>query len=161
MTQGIDVSQVEFETQDETTPWSRGITVKGRKFLIVEADGLAAEQYKSAQIAGSVFNQGTKDIQIGEIGKVENVLVGNCAWTIDEATNQTQYRAGYAIVQKWPGKLVSELFDQIKEESGLNEPDDEKSVEDLLKDREEIDKRLKEFNQDKLGNSQAGTMFGS
>lgn len=161
MSIGIDVSSVEFESQDENTPWSRGITVKGIKYLITEADGTASEQYKSAQIAGSVFNQDTKDISIGEIGKVENVLVGNCAYTIDEESNRTKYRAGYVVVQKWPGKLIRELFEQIKENSGLNEADDEMSAEELLKERGEIDKKLKALNQDDLGNVPSDTMFGS
>lgn len=153
-------NDIDFEDFDELKPWTKGIKVNGRKFLITKADGYASEQYKTAQISGSVFNQDSKNVTIGKLGAVENVLVGNCAWIYDEETKTAKIRAGYAIVVTWPSELISSLYDEIKEKSGLNEVDKAESAEEIRQKIADLQTKLNDFEQDRLGNSQPGTMFG-
>lgn len=140
---------------DELEEWSQEFIYEGNTYLAKEADGHAAERYRAASLSGSIFNTKTSDVQIGDISKTENILVGNSVF------NSEGHRVGPAVVAKWKYSVVKKLFGLIKENSNLTEEDDEsKPIADLIKERDRLNDIIKRRTNDTEGKSQPDTMHG-
>ena len=145
---------IDFDADpDFELDWEQQFQIKGVTYTARVADGLAAEKYRDAQIKGSVFRSQSKEVAIGSIGSVENVLVAYTCW------DDKDRRVGSAVVQKWPAPVIGRLYDMIKDKSHLSEED--QNLEDLLKEKKELEARIALLQEDNLGNSQPDTMFGS
>lgn len=151
------MSEIKNYDLDEKLDWKYEFIIREKHYIAYVADGEAVEKYKSAQIRGSVFRSKTEEVQVGSIGAVENILVG---YSVRE--KETNHRVGPDVVKSWPGPVVSELYDLIRENSGLiDEDDDEETVEDLKNQVQELQKRIDNQEKDVVGNSHADTMYGS
>lgn len=156
--------EFDYEDYDENlTLWSKGVKVRGNYYLVKEADGYAAEASRNAAISGSVFRTKDSEMVAGSIGSVEVVLVAACSWPCDSDGNITGNRAPVEEVRQWPNRVVRELHDLIKENSNLEETgeEDAETVEGMKAEIAKLQKKIREIEGDKQGNSLADTMHGS
>ena len=159
---------VDFDYHDydeQIVKWSKGIKINDKFFLITEADGYAAECSRNAAISGSVFHTKDNKMVAGSIGSVEVVLVAACAWPCDSTgkINDMRQRATVDEVREWPSRVVSELHDEIKEKSNLEETgeEDAETVQGMKDQIAKLQQKIRDIEGDKQGNSLADTMHGS
>ena len=115
--------------------------VKGKNYVLREASGETACVFRNAQIACTTMGPEGKPEKFEGVADVEPLLVSRCSW---EQTSEGKERSvSIAVVKSWPSRVQKKLFNDAKRISEL----DESSLEDLIKERDEIVERIKEMRE--------------
>lgn len=109
-----------------------------RKFIIREASCEAISKYQDARMEASIYNeegafQGSKAL----VETIEPLLISLC---IVETTGDGASAVSIEEIKRWPARVTNLLYSKIR---SISELDKEDTEEDLLKQREEIEKKLK------------------
>jgi len=128
----------------------------GVDYVLREATGEAARQYRNAVIACTQFNSDGKPMSIKNVANVEPLLVHLCSFQAGKMGAQVSLDK----VKSWPARMVKRLFDKAKEISHLDEVSE--SLDSLRKKREEIDQKILQMEkaEESLGNSADSTGLG-
>lgn len=98
------------------------VTLAGKKYVLIEADGETAAGMKNRIIRSSKVSDEGK-VTLGDgIADAEAFLVGQCLYR-DESGGRT--RIGEATVRSWPARVVKALYERARQISGLD--DDKKA----------------------------------
>lgn len=110
------------------------VTVKfpNKTYTLREASGDIAVSYRNRAMACSKFNENGKIAGIEGMADLEPYLVHCCL------SDEEGKRVPEEMIRAWPSRYLKELFNKVKEISGL----DEDSEETLLKQKESVDKKL-------------------
>lgn len=94
-----------------------------QKYLLIEADAEGAKRFKNAQSNVYVFNEDGKVVGVKNPADLEPFLVSLCLKT---ATDKKP--VGLDVINKWPDRVVSKLFDKAKEISEIGKSKEAESV---------------------------------
>lgn len=112
-------------------------TIAKANYILKEADGDVVRQYRNATFRGVTLGDSGKPQRIDAAGDVETFLVSLCLYNGDGKTVPLH------TVRSWPSRISKALFEKAKDISDLGEED---TMEDLLKQQEDIKKRIEEFD---------------
>lgn len=115
---------------EDLEPVEVPVSIRGRKYLLREADGAAAVKYRNANTRGARMDKDAKIVTLGEIAEAEPVLVAACLCPLD-GTGKVRYdpagnpvTATVQLVLTFRAATIRELFRKVKEISpGLDETD--------------------------------------
>jgi len=96
-------------------------TFKEEDFVLREATGEAERRFTNARTKAAKIGANGQIRELGDVGDLKPLLVHLCCFR-DEGPKAGQ-QVGLAEIGKWPGRLVSSLFDKAKEISGFDEED--------------------------------------
>ena len=88
-----------------------------------EASGGVQRQFTEARIKYSVATPDGGRQPTPEAGKIKPLLVHLCTYTQKNQGGKSGKRIDLKTVEDWPDRLVDELFNKIKELSGIDEED--------------------------------------
>ena len=131
---------------DDLSPIEVPTSIGGKTYVLREASGDASVAYRNASIAGArVSEDGTV---LGSAANAEPILISRCLFQRIEQPDGTikERRVDEATIRSWPSRVCRALFDRAKEISGLGEADE--SMDDLKKQRDSIEKKLKLLEDD-------------
>lgn len=102
---------LEFDLSLKTVPVKLG----DNEYELREASGEAAKKFSNARLARIKFSGGKAD-GLHDLGDLEPLLVSLCLFDLKTGKNIPQ-----AVVETWPGRVVTALFNEAKKISGLEE----------------------------------------
>ena len=117
--------------------------VKGKNYILREASGETAVVFRNAQIECTTMGPEGKPKKFEGVADVEPLLVSRCSW--EQTTDGKEKPVSIATVKSWPSRVQKKLFNDAKRISEL----DESSLEDLIKERNEINDRIREMKEEK------------
>lgn len=138
------------EVNYDLTPREETVTIGGNYYILREADGNASTRYSNARLKYTEV-RGDKVVAIEGMADTEPLLVSLCLFT------QEGKPVPEVVIRKWPSRVQSALFDRAKRISNIDQPMD---LNALRNARDVIDRRIKELEEDSLGNSPSGTTDG-
>lgn len=126
-------------------------------FILKEASGDVAIKHRNAIIACSKMTDG-KITGIKGLPETETKLVSMCLfWNCPENEKLHNKEVSEAIIRSWPQRVQKALYKRIKD---ISEMDDDESLESLIKQRDELNKKIDQLQEDKLKNEQSDTTAG-
>ena len=96
-------------------------TIGGVDYILKEASGDAACQYRNALFKDIQLGPEGKPSKIGNMADVEPLLVSLCLF------NPEGRKIAVDSIRKWPNRIIKQLFEKVKEISDLNEESDERT----------------------------------
>ena len=152
---------------DEETSEEVSVLVhyKGEDYLLTAASGTSASKYKNKQISGVTLKDG-KPQKMQGVADADLLLLSCCLYeTIaggevsDENPKglQAGRLVGITIIGSWPNRVVEPLVTRLKRISDLDEAD----VNALIKQRDELSKRIEKLQEGNPKNVQEETTDGS
>ena len=118
-------------------------TINSRNYVLREASGETACVFRNAQIACTTMGPEGKPKKFEGVADVEPLLVSRCSW--EQMADGKERSVPIATVKSWPSRVQKKLFNDAKRISEL----DESSLEDLIKERSELNDRIKEMQDEK------------
>ena len=101
------------------------VTLAGKKYVLIEADGETAAGMKNRIIRSSKVSDEGK-VTLGDgIADAEAFLVGQCLYRDESGGRLARTRIGEATVRSWPARVVKALYERARQISGLD--DDKKA----------------------------------
>lgn len=94
------------------------VTVDAKKYILREADGDAACNFKNSMASGTKFANG-KLSGIGKVADAEYVLLDTCLQTLNGQ------HLGVVQLRKWPERVLKKMIDWVRKTSELNPEDGE------------------------------------
>ena len=126
--------------------WEKEVNIDGQLYVMKEASGAAARQYRAASLAGSemAFNEDTGERtmrRMQAVASAEPVLVAACLYARKAGAGDPSkdHPVQQSLIESWPARVQKWLFGQIKEHSDLDEKDDLKA---MLKAKARLEKRI-------------------
>lgn len=122
------------------------VPIRGKNYLLKEIDGDDALAYKNEVARCAKFNAEGKMTQTVGLPATQSFLVSKCLFESDGIT-----RVDIKDIRKMPQKAVQGMFLTILR---VNHMAGEETLEDLKRERTEIDERIRELEEaaEKLGN---------
>jgi hypothetical protein len=148
-----DIKEMNF---DDIAPIQIPVTIGGNKYLLKEANGDIVCRHRNNVINCSKLEDG-KLTAIQGLPDTEFSLVQMCLSTVtdDPATNGKPVLM--SVVRSWKNKVVKELFNKIKE---ISEMDEDDSLKTLIKQRDELNKKIDAIKRDSAKNDLSDTTVG-
>lgn len=112
-------------------PVSIPFTFNGNNYMLREASGKAAAEFRNAVIDRSVIGEDGKVKSIKSMADVEPLLVAGCVFEVveDPTTKaKTEVTVPLSRVEQWPSRLQARLFTRIREISELGVEASERSL---------------------------------
>lgn len=94
----------------------------GKSYVLREANGAAAKQYRNRQAECSVLGPDGRVSGLRNLGELEPLLVSLCVFT-DKGMTVNQ-----SVIEKWPGRILTKLYDAAREISELGGEDQTKAA---------------------------------
>lgn len=108
---------------DDVTLTEIPVKIGGDQYILREATGEAAVNYRNAMLACTQLGSSGKPQSIRGLASVEPLLVSHCLFYASGP------REGQNVSQKtilsWKSKIVKALYEKVREISDLNDKDDE------------------------------------
>lgn len=140
---------------DDLTPIEIPVSIGVKQYVLCEATGTAGVAFNNARTKGIKFSNEGKPNSISGVADVEPLLVSLCLFETVEGGRKP---VPITTVQSWPYRVMKDLFDRAKEISNLDESE---TLEDLQKQKTEIDKKIADFEKDAVKNLPSDTTDGS
>lgn len=128
------------------------VSIGSLKYVLREASGEVACEYRNAQLACTQIGENGKAVSIQGIADVELLLVSRCIFRLD---GDREVPVSISEVATWPSRVVKILYEKAREISEM----DVMSEEDLGKQREQLDQRIARMRTSK--NAPEATTDGS
>jgi len=114
------------------------VTISGVDYVLKEANGKAACDYRNAMLAGAELDKNGNVAVIKGLANIEPLLVARCLYRIVKNPEgpDTFEPVLEEQVLKWPSRVLKVLFAKAKEISELGEATDEKGEEHPTQDAE-------------------------
>lgn len=115
---------------DNLTPNEVPVRIGTQRYILREASADAARQFRNAAATGAIISEGK--VQTGErVGDIQPLLVSQCLFKVDEFDEATNAilkvsPVPYQMVLNWPDRVVSDLFNAIRDISPALKTDLEK-----------------------------------
>lgn len=138
------------------------IPIDGEAYILVEADEDARVTYQNINARAARFNEEGNLAGVDGIANVEPQLVAMCLYKADASdvddkstyklrfdknnNIDRQFRVEEVKIKKWPGRIIGQLFDIIKDISELTEQETE---EGLQKQINKLTRRLEKLRSNK------------
>jgi hypothetical protein len=108
---------------DDLAPVEVEVKVKGKKYILREATGHAAAQYRNAALKAAKMVDG-KVVGMDGLADAEPLLVSLCLYELEDLGNGKPPRerpVPVQVVRGWPARLVTALFTKVRDISDLGE----------------------------------------
>jgi hypothetical protein len=144
-----------MSTQEEMVfdlePIEIPIKIGGKSYILREASEGAAVGYRNLVMKAARMSEG-KIVGIDGAADVEPYLVSQCVFETDREGRVRQIgdrlvNVHINTVRSWPSRVVTPLFDKIKEISDLDRETKPETKEQLLKQLEEIQNKLQKLEE--------------
>lgn len=137
-------------TLRETEPFKLG----NHNYVLREATGTAATQFRNKIMSCSVLGPDGKVVKVQGLADVEPFLVSLCLFkvTTDKEGNQIKVPLKENDVKTLPDRIVKKMFKQARD---MSELEDDETMESLVAQREFIDSKIKALEEASKGNSPA------
>jgi hypothetical protein len=130
------------------------IKIGGKLYVLREASEGAAVGYRNLAMKAARMSAG-KIVGIDGAADVEPYLVSQCLFETDgEGRIKTlggslhrMVNVPITTIREWPSRIVTPLFDKIKEISDLDRETEPETKEELLKQLEEIQDKLQKLEE--------------
>ena len=155
----------------DLAPLQVPVELGGNKFILTEASGNAAVEWKNAIMLATRMEEG-KVVGLGELADSEPLLVSKCLYYADK-DGGLPVRGNQAdpsklvplnLIRSWPAKVVRKLFQRVQEISLLNETNQEETLETLDEKIAELRSRREALERTEgagpVGNSPVATQDG-
>jgi hypothetical protein len=98
------------------------VTIGGQEYVIVEANGDAACEHRNAMLDNAVFENGEVKA-VKKLASLELLLLSRVLYKVetDEEGKPIRKLVPRATIEKWPGRVVTQLYKAAKEISALDE----------------------------------------
>ena len=103
----------------------------GNEYILKEANGRAVKEFTNARLSGVTLGIEGKPETVRGIGSLELLLVSLCLQRVDGKPVHLRE------LEKWSGKIITELYGIAKEISGIDEKEDDEEDEDSAKNEQE------------------------
>ena len=107
---------------DDLEPVEVSVSIGGNPYILREASGGAACQYRNALIECTKLGPGGIPTALKGIASVEPLLVSLCLF------DDKNKRVPVAAIEKWPARIQKALFERAKIISELGEDEEEETV---------------------------------
>lgn len=117
------------------------------EFIIKEATGDIVRQFKNMQLSHMLHVDGF--IRPGPgMADTTSYLVSMCTYVIkkEEGSIEKPIRCSLDRVRSWSETMIKELYDLIRDNSGMN---DQHTIEGLIKQRDELNERIEKMQNEK------------
>lgn len=154
--ENVQASSYEEMNFDDLSEIVIPVSIKGKKYILVEADGDATAKYKNKMLSCSKFAEG-KMTSVQGMADIEPYLLSLCMFVV---RNDRRFPVAEGVVRSWPGKVIKKLYTKARE---ISELDAEETLESLTEKRAEIDKKIADLaaGTDAAGNEQESTEDGA
>lgn len=143
----------------DLTPKEIPVSLGGKSHALREASGGAAAAWRNAMLKATKLGPEGKPTSIDGLPEADYLLLSMCLFQKSD-TDVGEVNVGLARVKSYPNRVSKPLIQWIKDNSELEEADDDETEEALLKQREEIDAKLERIRKDQLGKGSSGTGGG-
>lgn len=144
---------------DDLTPIEVPVKYDGKDYVLCEADEEAAAVFRNGSIRGAPVDDGEVVGLPTDLGSQQSLLVSRCLHHTDSSGEKTTQLVDQRVLRKWPSRVIKPIFEKAKEISELGEDDD--TMENLLKERGRIDKRILKLKENAAKNEPNDTTDGS
>lgn len=122
MTRKENLMSLEPIVIDSIVPQEIPVKIGGQDYLLVEANGEASCAYRNMMLDNAVFENGVVK-QIKNLANLEIFLLSKTLFKVeqDEQGQPKRVPVPTAVLQTWPGRLVTILHTRAKELSELEE----------------------------------------
>lgn len=110
----IDTSPLSFDLAVVSIP----VKVGGKQYTMKEASSGTATAYKNMVINNTKMGPDGKPQSMKNVADAEPFLVSKCLWDSNNK-NPDLYE-----VREWPSRVTTQLFEKIKEISGMDQDDE-------------------------------------
>jgi hypothetical protein len=149
----IENAELTEEFTFDLTPIEIKVKVGERHYILREATGEAARTYRNQMTDCLTLGDSGKPRKVSGIASLEPLLVSLCLF--DQAGNLVPE----SILIKWPARILRKLYDKAKLISLID--DEDETVESLTKERDKLDKKLKELADEGSSKNSSDTEGGS
>ncbi len=101
------------------------------KYVLKEATGEAAAKWRNAVMDCAIMSAAGKPKGVRNLANTEALLISLCMFT------RNGNLVDVKTIRRWPSKIVTSLFEKVKEISGLGEDEDENEDEGEAKNSSE------------------------
>lgn len=143
----------------DLTPVETTVKLGGKDYVLREASGGAASAWRNAMLKATKLGPEGKPTSIDGLPEADYLLLSMCLFQKSD-TDVGEVNVGLNKVKSYPHRVSKPLIQWIKDNSELEEADDDETEEALLKQREEIDGKLDRLRKDQLGKGSSGTGGG-
>jgi hypothetical protein len=113
---------------DDLSPVEIPVKLSNKEYVLREASGDAAVKWRNAQVRAARMVDG-KVSGVGDIADSEPLLVSLCMWEVTTVSGtRREVPVPLHVVRSWPARVVSTLFEKIKEISGLEGTETEETI---------------------------------
>ena len=114
------------------------VPYKGKQYILVEASEDAVVKWRNAQFKNARVSEKGNIISMGDIASSEPYLVSMCLYVANtdgklpvtgDGLPDTAKLVKKATLEAWPSRVVSKLFDTLKQISELEETENKESLE--------------------------------
>jgi len=128
------------------------VKYKGGKYVLREATGNVAAAYRSGITGGAQLNENLKLTSLQGLGETEMDLLAGCLFV------EGGKLVPRSVLGAWPDRVCQPLVVELKRISGL---DNEETPEDLIDQRDKLDKKIKDLQSVKNDDTTETTTDGS
>lgn len=114
---------------DEVEDIEIPVTVKGKHYVLKEASGKAATEYRNALMACITLGPEGKAQKLVNLASVEPLLVSSCLFYGEGWDKQKKGKnVPKDVIQSWPSRVQKKLFETVKDISDIAEESNEKQL---------------------------------
>jgi len=117
----MGVEELNFE---DVTLIEIPVKIGGDQYILREATGEAAVNYRNAMLACTQLGESGKPQSIRNLASVEPLLVSYCLYYADGP--KKGQNVPKQVILSWKNKIVKTLYEKVKEISDLDESEDKK-----------------------------------
>lgn len=135
----------------DLSPKQEVVKYDGQVYILQEASEGAAVEHRNATVRSAKFSEAGKVIGVKDPADLEPALVGKCLFKTNEegkilyGKNGLPVTIEMAVLNKWPARIVKQLFDWIKKASLMDETETEESIQDeIIKLNQKLEEMRKE-----------------
>jgi hypothetical protein len=140
-TEPVTSSSALVFNDDDLTLVEVPVKIRNEDYILKEADGNVACQYRNASTRCARMNDG-KVTGVDGVADVEPFLVSLCLFKV--LSTGARVPVDVKVVRSWPSRIIKPLFDRAKEISKLDEDDSEVSLTEQIKKLNERLTKLRE-----------------
>lgn len=105
------------------------VSIAGKKYVLMEADGAAGTAYQNALMSATRMDRKGDRFRIEGMADAEPLLLSRCLFYADDEGRVRVLRDGspdpkwlvsLRTIQGWPNRIQTKLFDELKRISDLN-----------------------------------------
>ena len=131
----------EFKTDYDLTEIEVPVTIGGEKYVVREANGAGAVQYRNHQLKCTKLDPETgKPISVEGMASGVPLLVSLCLFKVKPDGSTESRPVSYATVIGWPHRIQKGIVEIAKSISEIEEEDE--TLDGLIKQRDELDAKI-------------------